>query len=87
MINSKFGRKIAAMEEHTDFEQVLVDKIHYHCIDVPCCLTCANGENFDSEVILCRANKYYNPEMGAAANWFGDHLGLCDNYKKIPGST
>jgi hypothetical protein len=69
------------MEKYTDFEQVLVDKIHYHCINVPCCLTCGHGEIFD-DMIFCRINEYYNPEIGGIMNWYGDHLGLCDNYKK-----
>jgi hypothetical protein len=33
-------------------------------------------------MIFCRGNKYYNPEIGGIMNWYGDHLGLCDNYKK-----
>jgi hypothetical protein len=28
------------------------------------------------------AHKYHNPEVGKNINWFGDHLGLCDSYKK-----
>jgi hypothetical protein len=75
------------MEEYTDFERVLVDKIHYHLIDVPCCLTCAHGEDLDREIIRCLVNKYYNPEVGETINWYGDHLGLCDNYKKITKQT
>jgi hypothetical protein len=73
------------MEAYADFEQVLVDEIHYHCIDVPCCRTCGHGEDFDGEAVLCRVNEYYNPEMGSEAFWFGDHLGLCDKYQKKGG--
>jgi hypothetical protein len=72
------------MEKYASFEQTLVDKIHYRCIDVPCCLTCAHGEDFDEDFIKCRVNRYYNPEMGAKAYWFGDHLGLCNKYKRKP---
>jgi hypothetical protein len=70
------------MKKYADFEQVLVDKIHYHCIDVPCCLTCAHGKEFDTETVECRVNTYFNPETGSMAYWFGDHLGICDRYKK-----
>jgi hypothetical protein len=73
------------MERYADFERALVEKIHYRCIDVPCCLTCAHGEAFDEDSIMCRVNTYYNPEVGEIAHWFGDHLGLCDKYKKKPG--
>lgn len=75
------------MEKYAGFEQVLVDKIHYHLIDVPCCLTCAHGEDFDRDMIMCRINTFYNPEVGEIMNWYGDHLGLCDNYQKKHGET
>jgi hypothetical protein len=72
------------MEKLSDLEQALADKIHYHCIDAACCLTCAHGEyfDFDTSPVMCRVNTYYSPEMGSNAYWFGDHLGICDNYKK-----
>jgi hypothetical protein len=83
-VEQKFaiGRKMTTMEKYTSFEQVLVDKIRYHCIDVPCCLTCAHGEDIYEDTIMCRVNEYYNPEMGEIAHWVCDHLGFCDNYKK-----
>jgi hypothetical protein len=70
------------MEKYSSFEKALMEKIHYRCIDVPCCHTCAHGEDFDEDVILCRVNRYYTPDLDEKAYWFGDHLGLCDKYKK-----
>jgi hypothetical protein len=72
------------MEKYTSVEKAFAEKIRYHCIDVPCCLTCAHGEDFEENLIMCRANKYYNPEMGEMAHWIGEHLGFCDKYKKKP---
>jgi hypothetical protein len=74
---------MVVMEAYTDFEQVLVDKIHYRCIDVPCCKTCAHAEYPHEEAIICMVNTYYNPEIGGIMNWYVDQLGLCDKYKKM----
>jgi hypothetical protein len=72
------------MEKRSDLEQSLADKIHYHCVDVDCCLTCSYGEyfDFDKGSVMCHVNKYYTPEIGKNTYWFGDHLGICDKYKK-----
>jgi hypothetical protein len=69
------------MEKYTSFEQAFADKIRYHCIDVPCCLTCAHSDDIVEDTVICRANMYYSPEMGSKAYWVGGHLGFCDKYK------
>jgi hypothetical protein len=73
---------MAVMEKYSSYEKAVMEKIHYRCIDVPCCLTCAHSEDFDWESLKCRANKFYTPEFGNNTFWFGDHLGFCDKYKR-----
>jgi hypothetical protein len=70
------------MKKFTDFEQVLVDKIHYHAVDVPCCFTCSHSKPFEHGMVICGINRYDNPEIGEITEWFGDYLGVCDNYEK-----
>jgi hypothetical protein len=84
MADLEINRSFTTMEKLSDFEQALADKIHYRCVDVDCCLTCAHGEYFDFDkcVVMCHINTYYNPELGSRAYWFGEQLGICDNYEK-----
>jgi hypothetical protein len=78
-------------EEHyatyySDIHRAVVNKIHYHWIDTPCCQTCEYVDSECEDDYRCKFTKFREDrkEFGRdnLFTWMVEPFGICDHYKK-----